>query len=135
VFVANEGELPFMYYAERAAPTPPVQSADPRTGEPVLLRPPTFGPDTHRDVRRTGLPAGFFDLDPPKTIRRVTGNSDLTPLVTATANRTHNEVVLVLSHETFADPEGLSEAYLRKNWRPVEERAFDRVRVLRFARK
>ncbi|HLL90727.1 MAG TPA: glycosyltransferase family 39 protein, partial [Tepidisphaeraceae bacterium] len=108
-FVANEGELPFTYYAEQANPTPAQPTHD-RRGRPTERHPPTFGPAAHRGFRRTGVPAGFFDLDPPQTIRRVLSDNDLAPLVSATAGRSVTEVVLILSHDAFADPDGRSEA-------------------------
>jgi uncharacterized membrane protein len=106
VFVANEGELPFAYYA----------SHDPSRPAEV----------------RTGAPAGFFDLDPPKTIRRVLASSDLDSLRGQMASGKWDEIVLVLSHEWFSDPGNLTEQYLRRHWTLVEQAHLRLVRVLRF---
>lgn len=106
LFVANEGELPFAYYASRDGN---------RLAEP-----------------RSGAPAGFFDLDPPKTIRRVTNAAELDPLRAAVASGAYDEVVLVLSHDAFADPAGLTEKFLRANARAIADRDLRLVRVVRF---
>jgi hypothetical protein len=105
VLVANEGEMPFWYYAAH----------DPsRKPEP-----------------RTGVPQGFFDLDPPKTIERVKTDADLTRLRQAMGQ--WDEIVLILSHTDFADPGGLTEAELRAKWKLADEKELRLVRVLRFA--
>jgi uncharacterized membrane protein len=107
VFVANEGELPFAFYAAH---------------------------DSSRAAElRTGAPAGFFDLDPPKTIRRVLTEGDLAPLRRQMDSGEWDEIVLVLSHETFSDPDNLTEHYLRRHWTLVEQAHLRLVRVLRFA--
>jgi uncharacterized membrane protein len=108
VFTANEGELPFAYYAAHDSSRPP---------EP-----------------RTGTPAGFFDLDPPKTIRRVTSDADLATLRAKMDSGNWDEIVLILSHEAFSDPDDRTERELRARWRLIEETPLRLVRVLRFAR-
>jgi hypothetical protein len=107
LFVANEGELPFAYYASRD----PARPAE----------------------RRSGAPAGFFDLDPPKTIRRVTSDADLDGLRTTLESGAFDEIVLVLSHDAFADPHGLTETLLRSTARVVGTHDLRLVRVIRFA--
>lgn len=77
VFLANEAQLPFDYYYR------------PRAG----------------DVE-TGAPAGFFDVDPPRTQRRVLFNADLDDLRAQIQSGNFQDVILVLSHQDFADPGG-----------------------------
>lgn len=105
VFVAPEGELPFAYYAAHDTS---------RTAEP-----------------RTGVPGGFLEIDPPRTIRRVRSDEDLAGLRDRLRFGSVREVVLMLSHDDFADPEHRVEAFLRRHGRVIEEREFLRVRVLR----
>ena len=110
VFVAAEGELPFAFYAAHDAS---------RVAE-----------------ARTGAPGGFFDLDPPQTIRRVLGDGDLASLRAQLASGRWDEVVLVLGHDAFSDPAGRTEAMLRSRLSLVDEWSSRYVRVLRFdARK
>jgi uncharacterized membrane protein len=78
VFAANEGELMYDYYSRNGDYSP----------SPNLL----------------GLPSGFFAIDPPKTMRRVQSDADLTPLIAALADHHFNEVVLVESHPWWSDP-------------------------------
>lgn len=102
VFVANEGQLMYRYYARR-------------TG--------------HRRPRQTltGCPQGFFDLDPPRPIRRVLHDTDVVRLRRMLAEGDFERVLLVLSHDWFADPGGRVEACLdnvctrqyEKRWRDV----------------
>ncbi len=105
-FVANEGELPFAYYATH---------------------------DSHRTAEpRTGAPSGFLEIDPPKTIRRVTGEADLAHMRSQISSGKWDEIVLVLSHDDFSDPDGLTEQLLRAEWALVDETNLRLVRVLRF---
>ncbi len=106
LFVANEGELPFAYYGSR---------------------------DTQRLAEiRTGTPQGFFDLDPPKTIRRVTSDADLDHLKRLIASKKYDEIVLIQSHEAFSDPNGMTEAFLREHARVIDQRTLRLVRAIRF---
>jgi hypothetical protein len=77
VFVANEGQLPFDYYYR------------PRAGEV-----------------ETGAPAGFFDIDPPRTQRRVMNVGDLVALRERIVNGGFDDVVLVDSHAGWVDQRG-----------------------------
>jgi hypothetical protein len=106
VFVANEGEMPFWYYAAHA----PSRAAEPRTG----------------------VPQGFLDLDPPKTIERVMTDGDLLKLSGQMMSGKWDEIVLVLSHERYADPEGRTVRFLRSQWRVAEVRNLRHVSVMRF---
>jgi hypothetical protein len=87
VFVANDGQLPFDYYYSYL-------SGD----------------------EATGVPGGFFDLDPPHTMRRVPEDGDLKPLESRLESGNYDHVVLVLAHEHWGDPDHLTEALLAKNW-------------------
>jgi hypothetical protein len=106
VFVAVEGELPFAFYATHDKS---------RVAEP-----------------RTGVPGSFFDVDPPRTIRRVLSDADLKPLDEAMASERWDEIVLVLGHDDFSDPGGRVERALRSRWAIVDEWSSRHVRVLRF---
>lgn len=106
VFVANEGELPFAFYAAHDRS---------RTAEP-----------------RTGAPSGFLEVDPPKTIRRVVSDADLAHVRSAMSSGRWKQIVLILSHEGFADPDDRTERLLRSEWELEAETTVRRVRVLRF---
>jgi hypothetical protein len=75
LFVSADGQLPFDYY--------------------YRLRP---------NEVETGLPAGFFDVDPPRTMLRVKSSSNLD--VIAGWAREYPEIDLIQSHQWFADPDG-----------------------------
>ena len=106
VFNANEGELLYDYYARGSdyAPVPP----------------------------QTGTPGDYFDVDPPRTLRRVTADADVDPLRAAVAQQPFDAVVLVAAHGAYADPAGRTLAVLRRRMRLADERAFDNVTVYRF---
>ena len=77
VFVANEAQLPFDYYYRL------------RTGE-----------------EETGVPAGFFDADPPRTLVRVRRPSDLDGLRRRVESGGYDDLVFVVSHAGWADKDG-----------------------------
>jgi mannosyltransferase len=77
VFVANEGQLPFDYYYHA------------RPGE-----------------METGAPAGFLDIDPPRTLRRVLTDSDLDALRRLIASQSFDDLVLIVSHAGWIDKVG-----------------------------
>ena len=106
VFVAVEGELPFAFYATHDRS---------RAAEP-----------------RTGVPGSFFEVDPPRTIRRVLGEADLASLEREMASGRWDEIVLVLGHDDFSDPGGRVEASMRSRWRTLDEWSSRHVHVLRF---
>ncbi|MGD0388850.1 MAG: hypothetical protein ABSC42_07845, partial [Tepidisphaeraceae bacterium] len=87
VFVANDGQLPFDYYYHY------------RPGDEA-----------------TGVPRGFFDRDPPRTMLRVRVERDLWPLNSRLASGHYDQVVLVLAHQEWADPNHLTQTLLRKHW-------------------
>jgi uncharacterized membrane protein len=87
VFVANDGQLPFDYYYHY------------RPGDEA-----------------TGVPRGFFDRDPPRTMLRVLVERDLRPLNARLDSGHYDQVVLVLAHQEWADPNHLTKALLRKRW-------------------
>lgn len=109
VFVANDGELPFMYYAWRLAG------------------------DNWMD-QRIGLPRGFFDADPPRTMRRIRGDADLALLHTATDELRFQELVLIASHLAWADPDRRALKYLQQHWNLLEHQRLHKVGVYRFVR-
>jgi hypothetical protein len=108
VFVANEGELPFSYYAGRH---------------------PTSGPE-----RRTGVPAGFFDADPPEVLMRVDAEPDLKTLIDAARSGHNDEIVLVEAHTHYSDPRGLTRRWLDEHWHLRDERALRLVNVRLYER-
>jgi uncharacterized membrane protein len=94
IFVANEAQLPFDYY--------------------YALRPGEV---------ETGAPAGFFDIDPPRTQLRVVADSDLTALQNTVAATPFDDFVLILSHAGwfdtnsvlhtgYSDPDGRTAQYI-----------------------
>ncbi|MGA2439634.1 MAG: glycosyltransferase family 39 protein [Tepidisphaeraceae bacterium] len=87
VFVANDGQLPFDYYYHY------------RPGDEA-----------------TGVPRGFFDRDPPRTMLRVLVERDLWPLNSRLASGHYDQVVLVLAHQWWADTHHLTQTLLRKRW-------------------
>jgi uncharacterized membrane protein len=87
IFVANDGRLPFDYYYRYRA-----------------------------QDEATGVPSDFFDLDPPRTMRRVLGERDLDPLRARLASGDYDQIVLVLAHESWGDPDHLTRGLLRDRW-------------------
>lgn len=83
IFVANDGQLPFDYYYHY------------RRGDEV-----------------TGVPGGFFDLNPPRTMRRVMGPQDLAPLRSRLDANHFDQVVLLLAHQFWGDPHHLTRALI-----------------------
>jgi hypothetical protein len=77
VFVANEGELLYDYYARHGDYTP--------------------SPD------QTGTPADYFAIDPPHTMIRVKTDADVEALRHRLDRSDFDQVVLVASHRWFAD--------------------------------
>ena len=108
VFVANEGQLPFDFYALK---------------------------DHTQSIKfaRTGCPQGFIELDPPQTVRRVLSDDDITPLKTAVSSGQYRQIILIYAHEWFSDPNRLAESYLNRHCELVEDRAFNLVHVYRYA--
>ncbi len=107
VFVATEGQLPFDYYAQR----------DPA------------GRLTGPNVDRTGLPGGFFDIDPPQNVRRVLSFDDTKPLAQAMASGKYDEIDLVLTHMGYSDPMGYSITAIDRGWRWMDSWLSDEQRV------
>jgi 4-amino-4-deoxy-L-arabinose transferase-like glycosyltransferase len=92
VFDAEDGQLPFEFY---------------------------YRFDPGEDV--TGVPGGFFDLDPPRALRRVLGRADLDSLAGKLKAGNYDQVVLVAAHLFWADPQGLTV--------PLIEREYPEVKV------
>jgi mannosyltransferase len=90
IFIANDGRLPFDYYYRY------------RPGD-----------------ESTGAPSDFFDLDPPRTMRRVIDERDLDPLRRRVAQGNFDQIVLVLAHENWGDPGHLTRELLADHWRRV----------------
>ena len=67
-----------------------------------------------------------------QSIRRVLAESDLAHLRRQLDSGWWIEVVLLLSHTDFADPQGLAEREMRSRWVCVEEKELRLVKVLRF---
>jgi len=103
LFNANDGQLPFDYYYH------------PRPGE-----------------IESGVPSGFFDLNPPRTMRRVIKAADLAPLQHLLAEQRFDDLLLILSHTGWSDPDGHTEAYLRRVAMPMERWETHDVTVFRF---
>lgn len=76
---------------------------------------------SHSDDPRSGAPTGFFDRNPPRTMLRVTRDAELAPLESRLASGNFDEVVAVLAHLDWADPDGRTLAMLEKLF-PVAQR-------------
>jgi hypothetical protein len=107
VFAANEGELFYDYYA--------------RGGD--------FSPLSNL----LGLPAGFFAIDPPRTMRRVQSDADLAPLRSALADDRFDEVVVVESHPWWADPSNRIPDFLGRRMSRIQKREFTNITVYWFS--
>ncbi len=107
VFAANEGELMYDYYYRNGDYSP----------SPNLL----------------GLPADFFSVDPPKTMRRVQSDADLAPLVAALGDNRFREVVLVKSHPWWSDPAGRVPDYLGRRMSLIGLQEFTNITVYYFS--
>ena len=83
---------------------------------------------------RSGAPGGFFDWDPPQTIRRVLRESDLDQLRGEMTSGKWDEIVLILAHTDFADPSGFTDRLLREEWTATGDAQLRLVRVVRFMR-
>jgi len=105
VFVANDGQLPFDYY-----------DPDKSLGE------------------RTGVPAGFFDVNPPRTMLRVLKESDLDGLEGKLAADDYPEVILVYAHTGWSDPQQLTKAFLQSRYAVAEDRNGADIEVIRYKR-
>ena len=106
IFVGNEGQLPFDYYRKRDGDR---LSAD-----------------------ETGLPEGFFDTDPPQTVRRVMDERDLSGLKDAMDSGRYRQIDLVRSHDWFADPRNLAIGYLHSRWRHIVSEKVKDIRIDRY---
>jgi uncharacterized membrane protein len=83
---------------------------------------------------RSGAPAGFFDRDPPRTMLRVRDEQDLAPLQSRLAAGRYDEVVAVLSHLDWADPDGRTLAMLQRKFPIVQRWDLNDVKVMRLRR-
>jgi hypothetical protein len=99
VFVANEGQFLFEYYAKQNA-----RSVD------------------RRDL--VGLPIGVFDSEVPHTLARVLHDSDLDRLKEALASGRYRSVVYVRAHTWYTDPAGRVQRYLDERFGPPREHVF-----------
>lgn len=106
VFVGNEGQLPFDYYKSR---------------------------DGNRlSADETGLPAGFFDSDPPRTVLRIVDERDLQRLKEAIASGRYRQIDLVRAHDWFADPRNLAVGYLHTHWRHIVSEKVKDIQIDRY---
>jgi mannosyltransferase len=96
VFVAEDGQLPFdFYYRYRPGEEP------------------------------KGAPAGFFDVDPPRTMLQVTRPSDCHALERKIVAGNYDEVVLVLCHAPWGDANGYVRVMLDRHYpREVQKDLF-----------
>jgi hypothetical protein len=106
VCVSNDGEPLYRYYACNR----------------------DYGP--RADV--TAVPASFFALDPPRTLRRVTSDRDLDGLRNTLATGDFDEVTLISSHTMWGDPEGRTLDFLNDQMVLTCLRKFSSVEVYRF---
>jgi hypothetical protein len=107
IFAANESELLYDYYSRNF--------------------------DYSRSPHLLGLPTGFFDIDPPKTMRRVLSDGDLAPLRIALPGDFVGEVILVESHPWWADPGGRIPEFLGQRLRLIDQQKFRHTTVYRYS--
>lgn len=100
IFIANDGRLPFDYYYH-------------------------YRPQDDS----TGVPSDFFDLNPPRTMRRVLDQRDLDPLKARLARGNYDQIVLVLAHENWGDPRHLTWGLLADRWQMAGREAIRDVAV------
>jgi len=103
VFVANEGEMLFDYYGRNS----------------------DYG--LHPD--RTGLPAGYFDADPPHTMRRVRGDEDLNGLRRTIQTGQFDQVTLIESHAYYGDRQHRALGLLTSIGYVIREQNFENLVV------
>jgi uncharacterized membrane protein len=109
LFVANEGEIVFDYYAQQRGQ--------------VLRKEETLG-----------LPEGFFELDPPRTSRRVLKDSDLDRLKAAVNSGRYTRIVYVKAHDWYSDPDSRVGVYLYQHCALTKVQMFtEGVYVFEFA--
>jgi uncharacterized membrane protein len=87
VFVADDGQLPFDCYYRY------------RDGD-----------------QATGVPAGFFDLQPPRTMLRIPEDGDLAKLKARLDSGKFDQIVLIQSHQGWGDAQRLTETMLAKKY-------------------
>ena len=100
VFVANDGQLPFDYYYHY------------RPGEEA-----------------TGVPGGFFDLNPPRTMRRLYNPSRLASLRSRLDTEHYDQVVLMLSHQFWGDPNHLTQKLVASRFPLARQQDFYDVKI------
>lgn len=103
VFLANEGELLYRYYAKAS-----------------------------QKSQVTGLPNRFFDNNPPRAMQRVKTAQDLIPLHKVIDDPRSDELVLVVSHGS-RDQNKQAITLLTQTCKLMDKREFNNVTVYRFA--
>ncbi len=110
VFVANEGQLAFDYYAKRSQAKP------------------TWSLET-------GAPGGYFDINPPQVLRQVKTDADLANLARLLKGEKFDEVVVIKSHPWWADPNDLTGNFLYDQYNEIGGLDFNGVMVTRWERR
>jgi 4-amino-4-deoxy-L-arabinose transferase-like glycosyltransferase len=100
IFIANDGQLPFDYYY-------PYRRGD----------------------EATGVPGGFFDLNPPRTMRRAIKSGDLDSLKSRLDTGHYDQIVLLLAHQGWGDPNQLATELIRSRFRLAGHAEFYDVAV------
>jgi len=108
VFVANEGEMLWDYYGR--------------------------GGDYSRRENQVGLPAGFFEPDIPRTLRRVQSDEDLALLKSKLADHKYQQVILFDSHYWWADSEHRALKHLQASYSQTAKWEFNQITVWVFAK-
>ncbi|HEY1923005.1 MAG TPA: glycosyltransferase family 39 protein [Tepidisphaeraceae bacterium] len=104
IFIANDGQLPFDYYYHY------------RPGE-----------------ESTGVPTGFFDLNPPRTMRRAIKPEDLNSLKSRLDLGHYDQIVLLLAHQHWGDPNQLALDLIRSRFHLIGSAEFYDVNVQWYA--
>lgn len=100
IFIANDGQLPFDYYYHY------------RPGDEA-----------------TGVPSGFFDLHPPRTMRRAFKPGDLDSLQSRLNSGHYDQIVVVLAHPLWGDPNQLALNMIRSRFHLIGTAQFYDVNV------
>jgi mannosyltransferase len=105
VFVANEGEMLYDYY----------------TATP-------YGPNP----RQIGVPGGFFELDPPHTMRRLSPDDPMNDLHDRLTAGGFDQIIFFQSHYQWADPQQRTLGLLESHLLQADHEQFQGVDVYRF---
>lgn len=109
LFVANEGEATFNFYESRTRLNPRFE--------------------------RIGLPSGYFTTTPVEPVRRVMTEEDLQLLRERLQTDPPRRIALIYSHESFSDPDRLTERMLDESMERLISHTLHHVTVIVYGRR